>query len=198
MMLRNPLLINEGGMTEVVLSKILRRGTGLAIAWAIILILCGIFSLSLPLIAGISTAIVLSILILIAGIIHLTTAPVSGGFGGYLWRTLVGLVYIIGGVWLFTHPILGLVSFTFVLGIIFLVEGFLSIISFSSFRKVTGSGWLLFDGLMTVLLAVLILYHWPTSAAWALATIVGVNLFISGITRLMALLAVRRFLNAAA
>jgi uncharacterized membrane protein HdeD (DUF308 family) len=65
-------------------------------------------------------------------------------------------------------------------------------------RKTAGSGWLLFDGVITLLLAFLILDRWPSSAAWAIATIVGVNLLISGITRLMALLAVRRFLNAAA
>jgi len=176
----------------------LKRGTGLAILWAVVLVLCGIFSLSLPIIAGISTAIVLSILIIIAGVIHLTTGPVAGSFGGYVWRTLVGIVYIIGGIWLFMHPVLGLVSFTLVLGMIFLVEGFLSIVSYFPVRKASGSGWLLFDGIITLLLALLILAHWPSSAAWAIATIVGVNLLISGITRLMALLAVRRVLNASA
>lgn len=176
----------------------LKRGTGLAIVWAIILIICGIISLSLPMIAGISTAIVLSILIIIAGIVHLTTGPVAGSFGGYLWRTLVGVVYIIGGIWLFIHPILGLISFTFVLGMVFLIEGFLAMISFFPVRKASGSGWLLFDGVITLLLAFLILDRWPSSAAWAIATIVGVNLLISGVTRLMALLAVRRVLSTAA
>ena len=185
-------------MSADTLSSTLKRVTGLAILWAVILIICGIFSLALPMIAGISTAIVLSVLIIFAGVIHLTTAPVSGGFGGYLWRTLVGIVYIIGGIWLFMHPILGLVSFTFVLGFVFLIEGFLAIISFFQARKTTGSSWLLFDGIITLLLAFLILDRWPSSAAWAIATIVGVNLLISGITRLMALLTARRVLHAAA
>jgi uncharacterized membrane protein HdeD (DUF308 family) len=185
-------------MSADTLSSTLKRVTGLAILWAVILIICGIFSLALPMIAGISTAIVLSVLIIFAGVIHLTTAPVSGGFGGYLWRTLVGIVYIIGGIWLFMHPILGLVSFTFVLGFVFLIEGFLAIISFFQARKTTGSSWLLFDGIITLLLAFLILDRWPSSAAWAIATIVGVNLLISGITRLMALLAARRVLHAVA
>lgn len=183
-------------MAEDKINSLLKRGTGLAIAWAVILILCGIFSLTLPMLAGISVAIVLSVLIIIAGIVHLTTGPVAGSFGGYLWRTLVGIVYIIGGIWLFMHPVMGLVSFTLVLGIMFVVEGLLAIISFFSVRGTTGSGWLLFDGLITVFLALLILRHWPSSAAWAIATIVGINLLISGITRLMALLAMRRVLTA--
>jgi uncharacterized membrane protein HdeD (DUF308 family) len=81
---------------------------------------------------------------------------------------------------------------------VFLIEGFLAIISFFPVRKASGSGWLLFDGVITLLLAFLILDRWPSSAAWAIATIVGVNLLISGVTRLMALLAVRRVLSTAA
>src|SRR5580704_3433215 len=179
-------------MSADTLSSTVKRVTGLAILWAVILIICGIIALSLPMIAGISTAIVISVLIIVSGVIHLTTAAVAGSLGGYLWRTLVGIVYIIGGIWLFMHPVLGLISFTFVLGIMFAVEGFLAIISFFAVRKTAGSGWVLFDGVITVLLALFILRHWPSSAAWAIATIVGVNLLISGITRLMALLAVRR------
>jgi uncharacterized membrane protein HdeD (DUF308 family) len=185
-------------MSADTLSGTVKRVTGLAIVWAVILIICGIVALALPVMAGISTAYVLAVLIIIAGVVHLTTAAVAGSFGGYLWRTLVGIVYIIGGVWLFIHPVLALSAFTLVLGIIFMIEGILGIISFFQIKKNTGSGWVLFDGIITLLLALLILYHWPSSAAWAVATIVGVNLLISGVTALMALLAIRRALKVAA
>jgi uncharacterized membrane protein HdeD (DUF308 family) len=170
----------------------------LGIVWAIILILCGMAALALPEIAGVSIAMVLSVLILIAGVIHLTTAAVAGSFGGYLWRTLVGIVYIIGGVWLFMHPIISLISFTFVLGIVFFIEGIFHIISYFQLRKAGGAGWVLFDGIITVILALFILYHWPSSAAFIISVIVGVNLLISGFTRLMMLLALRRVLKTAA
>lgn len=180
------------------LTTALKHGTTLGMVWAAILILCGIISLALPVVAGISTAIALSVLVLVSGVIHLTTAPVAGGFGGYLWRTLVGIVYIIGGIWLFMHPVLGLVSFTLVLGFIFLLEGIFYIIGFFQVRSTGGAAWLLVDGIVTLVLAFLILAHWPSSSAWAIATIVGVNLLISGITRLLALSAIRAALNTAA
>src|SRR5580698_3418783 len=125
-------------MSTDTLGSTQRRGTGLAILWAVLLIICGIIALSSPVMAGISTAIVLSILIIVAGVVHLTTAAIAGSFGGYLWKTLVGIIYISGGIWLFRHPVLGLVSFTFVLGIVFLLEGFLQIISFFQLRKAAG------------------------------------------------------------
>ena len=44
---------------------------------------------------------------------------------------------------------------------------------------------------MTLILAVMIWKSWPASAVWALGTIVGINLLMSGFTRLMYSRAVR-------
>jgi len=59
-------------------------------------------------------------------------------------------------------------------------------------RHELGSGWLLFDGIVTLLLAFLILGTWPTSNIWAIGTLVGVSMLFSGISRLMMSSAVRR------
>jgi uncharacterized membrane protein HdeD (DUF308 family) len=50
----------------------------------------------------------------------------------------------------------------------------------------------LFDGVVTLLLSLLIWAHWPSSSAWAIGTLVGVSMIMSGVTRLMMSLAVRR------
>jgi uncharacterized membrane protein HdeD (DUF308 family) len=163
-----------------------------AMVWAILLAVAGLIALILPFEVGISIAIVLSVLIIAAGIFHLIFAVVAGSIGGYLWRTLIGILYMAGGIYLFMHPLLSLVSFTIVLGVVFLVEGILQIVAYFAIRKLPGSGWTLFDGIVTILLSILILAHWPSSATWAISTIVGVNLLLSGITRFMHLLAHRR------
>jgi uncharacterized membrane protein HdeD (DUF308 family) len=59
-------------------------------------------------------------------------------------------------------------------------------------RPLPGSGWLLVDGIVTLLLAVMIGIGWPISSVWAIGTLVGVSMFFSGITRLMLSAAVRR------
>jgi len=164
--------------------------------WAVLLALAGLIAIVLPFEVGISLAIVISCLIIAAGVFHLIFAVVSGSFGGYLWRTLIGILYMVGGIYLLMHPALALASYTIVLGVVFLVEGLLQIIAFFGIRALPGSGWMLFDGIVTVLLAALILFHWPWSAIWALATIVGINLLISGTTRFMYLLAHRRAASA--
>jgi uncharacterized membrane protein HdeD (DUF308 family) len=169
-----------------------KRATGWAIFWSVLFIVAGLAALVLPFEVGVSIAIVLSSVIVAAGVLHLIFAVAAGSFGGYLWRTLIGILYIAGGIYLLMHPKLALASFTIVLGVVFLIEGVLQIVAFFGIRALPGAGWMLFDGIVTVLLAVLILAHWPSSAAWALSTIVGINLLISGTTRLMYLLAHRR------
>jgi uncharacterized membrane protein HdeD (DUF308 family) len=51
---------------------------------------------------------------------------------------------------------------------------------------------LLFDGIVTLLLAAMIGSAWPVSSLWAIGTLVGASMFSSGITRLMLSVAVRR------
>ena len=179
-------------MTTDALGNKLKKATGWAMVWAVLLAVAGIVALVLPFEVGISIAIVLACLIIIAGIFHLIFAVVAGSFGGYLWRTLIGILYMVGGIFLIRRPIVALASFTIVLGVIFLVEGFLQIASYFAIRSLPGSGWTLFDGIISLILAMLILAHWPSSSVWALSIIVGVNLLVSGITRFMHLLAARR------
>ena len=83
-----------------------RRGTGWAMVWAVLLALAGLVALVLPFEVGISIAIVFSCLIIAAGVLHLIFAVVAGSFGGYLWRTLIGILYMVGGIYLLMHPAL--------------------------------------------------------------------------------------------
>ena len=105
---------------------------------------------------------------------------------------MVGLTYIFFGVYLIAHPGLGVASLTLVLASLFLVEGVLNIALFFKVRSVQGSSWLLIDGIITLLLGLMIYTQWPSSSAWAIGTLVGVSLIISGVTRVMLSLAVRR------
>jgi uncharacterized membrane protein HdeD (DUF308 family) len=50
----------------------------------------------------------------------------------------------------------------------------------------------LVNGLITLLLGGLIWMHWPSSSVWAIGTLLGVNLLMTGISRLMLGMAVRK------
>ena len=79
-----------------------------------------------------------------------------------------------------------------VLASLFLIEGVLDIVLYARLRPAHGTSWLLLDGLVTLLLSLLIWVHWPSSSVWAIGTLVGVSMIMSGVVRVMMSLAARR------
>jgi len=169
-----------------------------SVVWAILLIICGMLAIGSPEVAAVAASIILAWLIIFAGIVHVVIAFQAHRGGSLVWKLLVGIAYILFGGYLLVHPVLGVASLTLVIAILFLVEGILDIILFFKMRAERGSGWVLFDALITILLGLLIYIHWPSSSAWAIGTIVGVSMIMSGWTRLMLSLAVRKAVIAAA
>jgi uncharacterized membrane protein HdeD (DUF308 family) len=70
-------------------------------------------------------------------------------------------------------------------------EGILELILAFGMRPMAGWGWLLFDAIITLILAVLIWRTWPSSTEWVIGTLVGISMLFSGISRLMISLAAR-------
>jgi uncharacterized membrane protein HdeD (DUF308 family) len=117
---------------------------------------------------------------------------------GVLWKLLIGAAYVAIGLYLFWHPLLGVASLTLLLGCLFVVEGVLGVVLYFQMRPLTGVTWTLLDGLVTLLLGLLIWIGWPSSSAWVIGTLVGISMIMSGLTRVMLSLAVRRIVNQAA
>jgi uncharacterized membrane protein HdeD (DUF308 family) len=98
-------------------------------------------------------------------------------------------------MYLLRHPAAGLASLTFALAIYLFAEAILEFILGLTLRILPGSRWLLFDAVVTLILAVMIWRAWPSSSAWAIGTLVGVSMLFSGFPRLMLSLAARRVVN---
>jgi uncharacterized membrane protein HdeD (DUF308 family) len=148
------------------------------------MIVLGVLAIILPLVVGIGIAILLGILVIFCGIAFLAFAFAARGAGSLVWRLLVGIAYIVGGVYLTLHPGISLISLTLLLAIVFFVEAIFELAAYFSLRARPGSGWLLLDGLIALFLSLLIWRNWPFSSAWLLGTLVGINLIVNGVTGL--------------
>jgi uncharacterized membrane protein HdeD (DUF308 family) len=172
--------------------SVVRSASTFSILWGVSLIILGILAVGSPFIAAVAVNVVIAWLIVLAGMVHLTVAFHTREAGSLIWRLLVGLAYIFFGVYLIARPALGVASLTLVLATLFLVEGILNIVLFFRIRSLRGSSWVLIDGIITLLLGLMIYAQWPSSSAWAIGTLVGVSMIISGVTRLMLSFAVRK------
>ena len=179
-------------MTSQTPLTLLHRASGWSLAWGVLLIVFGILAIGSPLLAAVTVNALIAWLIILAGVVHLILAFHARGAGSVIWRLLVGVAYIVFGGYLLVHPLLGVASLTLLLATLFLIEGVLDIVLYTRIRSAQGSTWLLFDGLVTLLLSLLIWAHWPSSSAWAIGTLVGVSMIMSGVTRIMMSLAARR------
>lgn len=159
---------------------------GWSIFVAIILILGGLAAIALPFFAGIAAAIYFGWLILFGGVAHLVYAwsERHAGAGTVVWQILIGIIYLIAAIWILLLPVGGIVALTLVLASYIAVEGIFELVLFSRLRKVPGTAWFLVDGILSLVLAVLILLHWPASSFWALGTLLGISLLVSGMARL--------------
>jgi uncharacterized membrane protein HdeD (DUF308 family) len=89
----------------------------------------------------------------------------------------------------------GLLSLTLAIAIYLFVEALLEIFLSFQLRPLPGTGWVLFDGVVTLILGLMIWRTWPWSTEWAIGILVGVRMLFSGVSRLMLSLAARRALE---
>jgi uncharacterized membrane protein HdeD (DUF308 family) len=185
-------------MSEKSITDVLKEATGMSIGMASVMIVLGVLAVLLPFATGVGISILVGWIIVFTGFAYVAYAFGAQGAGALIWRMLVGIFYIVGGFYLAFHPGLALASLTLVVAAIFLAEGVLEIAVFFQFRAVPGAGWLLFDGIVALLLAYAIWHPWPVSSTWVIGTLVGINLIVSGFTRLMYSVAARKTIKAIA
>jgi uncharacterized membrane protein HdeD (DUF308 family) len=175
-----------------------KKITGWYIAAAVLFIVLGIFAIIEPGVAGLGVTLLVGWLLMIGAVFHFIAAFKGGGAKQVIFQVLIGILYAIGGIYFLTHTIMGTATLTLLLAGIILAEGVIEVISYFRVKSEGASGWLLLNGIITLLLGGLIWFHWPSSTVWAIGTLVGVNLLMTGITRLMFGMAVRKLMGSAA
>ena len=168
-----------------------KKSVAWSIALSVLMIVAGILAIASPLAAGIAINILVAWLLVFSGGVHLVFAWYTRSAGGLLWELLLGIVYILIGVYLLMHPLAGLATLTIALAIYLFVEAILEFVLGFSLRPLPGSGWLVFDGVVTLILAVMIWRTWPSSTGWVIGLLVGISMLFSGLARLGISLAAR-------
>jgi uncharacterized membrane protein HdeD (DUF308 family) len=171
---------------------VVKRITGWYIAAAVLFILLGLFSITEPGLAGLGVTLLVGWLLVFGGVGHVVAAFKGGGTKQVIFQVLIALVYLVGGFYFLTHTIMAAGTLTLLLASVILAEGVLEVISYFRMKGEGASGWLLLNGIITLVLGGMIWFHWPSSTVWAIGTLVGVNLLMTGISRLMFGLAIRK------
>jgi uncharacterized membrane protein HdeD (DUF308 family) len=158
---------------------------------AILLIVLGLLAITFPFLTSIGVTRVVAWLLIISGLVQFVHAFQSTGIGHIVWKLLIVVFYYAVGVRLLLRPFLGLAGLTLALAVLFLSKSVVDTATYFSMRKSGVSGWILVDGIVTLLLSLMIWNGWPATSLWVLGTLVGIGMVWTGITRLIMALASR-------
>jgi uncharacterized membrane protein HdeD (DUF308 family) len=179
-------------MAQSIAVGMTRHASTSSMVWGFLLILFGVMAVGSPFVTAVAVSVVVAWLIVLAGVVHLMLAWRAHGAGDMIWKLLVGIAYLcFGGYWI-AHPVPGVATLTLLLASLFVIEGILNIVLYVKMRPMHGSGWMLVDGMVTLLLGAMIYMQWPSSSAWAIGTLVGISMIFSGVARVMMSMAVRK------
>lgn len=105
-------------------------------------------------------------------------------FKRYAWLLLVvGILSLLAGFWVVANPGMTLAGIGTAVAIFFLVDGIVNVVQY--FTNEYRSGWNLFNGIITALLALLLLTDGFGARTLFMSTMIAFWVLFSGITRLM-------------
>jgi uncharacterized membrane protein HdeD (DUF308 family) len=158
----------------------LRAKRGWVIALGVVYIIAGLIALGSVVLATIATVFVVGIMMLIAGVAEVFHAFQIKTWGKFLLWLLLGALYIIAGFLTFENPLLAAALLTLLLGIALIASGIMRIWLAFSMKAGMPWIWVVVSGVITVLLGLIILAHWPVSSLYILGLFLGIDLIFAG------------------
>jgi uncharacterized membrane protein HdeD (DUF308 family) len=153
---------------------------GWIVALGVVYALAGFIALGSVLMATVASVFVVGIMMLIAGVAEVINAFQVKTWGKFLLWVLLGVLYIIAGFVTFQNPLLAAALLTLLLACSLVVSGIMRIILGFSMKQGMPWVWVVLSGVVTLLLGLIILNHWPISSLYILGLLLGIDLVFAG------------------
>ena len=152
----------------------------LLLVLGILMIVLGMLGFYQPFVYTVATVVFFGALLLVAGGTGIVAAFKLEGWKGRGGAILLALLYLIAGVLLVLHPVLGAMSLTLVVAAFLVVSGVVKIWMGFTHREQKGWGWIVASGLLSAVLGILIYAQFPGSGLWVLGLFLAIELLFDG------------------
>ena len=160
----------------------LRSKWGWIVALGVVYLVAGVIALGSVVMATVATVFVVGIMMIVAGVFEVIHSFQIKTWGRFLFWLALGILYIIAGFVAFDNPLLTAVWLTLILGAALVASGIMRVFLGFNMQGGTPWGWVVASGLITLLLGIIILIHWPVSSLYVLGIFLGVDLVFAGAT----------------
>lgn len=160
-------------------------GSGWSVVWGILLVIAGILAVLMPGIAAFASALFFGWLLVFCGIFEIVDAFQTRPQGGFAWKLASGILTLLLGLAIVFVPLAGIAAMALMIGAFIFVAGISRTVLSFRMKPVKGWGWVLFNGLLSLALGILIAIGWPTNSIAIIGLLTGFTLISSGVWRIM-------------
>lgn len=159
----------------------LRDKWGWIVGIGVALLVCGLLALGNMVLATFAVVVFAGWMMIISGVIEIVHGFRMQTWGKFFLEVLVGVLYVVAGVFVLMAPPAAAAVLTLIAGAAFAASGIVRIIMAFQMQSGTPWIWVALSGAVTTLLGALVLAQWPYSGLYVLGLFFGVDLVFAGI-----------------
>jgi uncharacterized membrane protein HdeD (DUF308 family) len=156
------------------------RQWGWLMALGILFVVLGTVGLAMLLTVTLASILYLGVLLMIGGAVQTVQAFTFHGWRNIASHLLMGALYLFAAYVVITNPVAMSATLTLVLAAALVGLGIIRGVTAVMHREYRQWGWLLFSGILTVLLGAMIMAQWPISGLWAIGLFVAIDMIFHG------------------
>lgn len=157
----------------------------------IVMIIAGVLAVFAPAPAALAASLFFAAMFIVGGAAEIAHAIATRTHDGFAWKLLSGIAMVVLGVLFAVFPVAGIASLALLVGALLLANGVFSVMLAVRIRPKQGWGWILFDGVLSIVLAAMIAIGWPTTSIPIIGLLTGFVLISGGVWRIMLARALR-------
>jgi uncharacterized membrane protein HdeD (DUF308 family) len=170
--------------------RVLRRHWMWFSVLGVVLMILGIAALAASTLTTLISVLFLGWLLVIGGVVQAVHASWARPWGGVFAHLIAGVLSLVVGLLFVTRPTLAELTLTLLIAVLLVVGGLFRV-TIALLRRFPAWGWVVYDGVLSLVLGFVIWIAWPASALWVIGMLVGIDLLFKGWSCLMFALAAR-------
>jgi uncharacterized membrane protein HdeD (DUF308 family) len=145
-------------------------------------IIFGVLAAALPVATALSAELLIGVVLLLSGIFQLVLTIKSRM---HWWSLLSSCLSMIIGILMVWKPLAGLLAVVTLMAVFMTIEGIFELFLAFEFRPVRNWNWMLFSGIITLILAAILWIGFPAFDVLYLGWVIAINLILYGLSLLM-------------
>lgn len=149
--------------------------------FGILSLILGIIGTYMSTVVTMSSIFMLGVFVIFGGLMFAVESFSAPKHKGRFFNILIAILYVFAGVSMLVDPLGSAVWFTLFIALFLIVVGVLRILSSIQMKnEMSAWGWILFGGVINMVLGILILSEWPISGLWVIGLFISIELIMQG------------------